>query len=45
MKVRDIPEFKIGDIMGQFEVDDDGNFIIGKGRASKAQNERLWSGG
>lgn len=28
MKVRDIPEFKIGDIMGEFEVDDDGNFII-----------------
>jgi hypothetical protein len=28
MKVRDIPDFKLSDIMGQFEMDNDGNFII-----------------
>ena len=28
MKVRDIPDFKLSDIMGKFEVDEEGNFII-----------------
>lgn len=28
MKVRDIPDFKLSDIMGQFEMDNEGNFII-----------------
>jgi hypothetical protein len=30
MKIRDIPDFKLSDIMGEFEVDMDGNFIIVK---------------
>ena len=30
MKIRDIPDFKLSDIMGEFEVDLDSNFVIVK---------------
>ncbi len=42
MKVREIPDFKLSDIMGVFEMDNEGNFIIVKdGKLLRDKNKRL----
>ena len=42
MKVREIPDFSIEDIIGEFEMDNEGNYIIIKdGKCLRDKHKRL----